>query len=275
MLKELTLSRTGSNLLTFVSHGDDTRVQTNNQMSPVPSPRAQKRIKLDSPSPPSSSRVPASTSSTEDNCSICLQPILDRTLLPACSHEFCFECILVWSGQFSSAFFLRYHPTLTLKDTSFRPKKGQSRRCPLCTQPLGGHLIHHIRSKYDYQKHYLPALRTSPPPGRLTQVTRRPPRPRVEREWGRHRQEREEADRLDRAIAKRRWIYQHHLYAKVSSLFAIPREVLIVCLLCLLARCIQFVHSLSAVPYSSAIRWLSRVYQSHDDVPTQGTARMD
>jgi hypothetical protein len=72
-------------------------------MSPVSSPRAQKRIKLDSPSPPSSSRVLASTSSTEDNCSICLQPILDRTILPACSHEFCFECILVWSGQSASS----------------------------------------------------------------------------------------------------------------------------------------------------------------------------
>ena len=33
-----------------------------------------------------------------DHCSICLQPISDRTLIPACSHEFCFECLLVWTG---------------------------------------------------------------------------------------------------------------------------------------------------------------------------------
>jgi E3 ubiquitin-protein ligase Topors len=41
-------------------------------------------------------------------------------------------------------------------------------------------------------------------------------RRRTEREWGRRqRREQEEADELDRAIAKRRWIYEHHLYAKV------------------------------------------------------------
>jgi Zinc finger, C3HC4 type (RING finger) len=34
----------------------------------------------------------------EHQCSICLQAILDRTVMPTCSHEFCFECILVWSG---------------------------------------------------------------------------------------------------------------------------------------------------------------------------------
>lgn len=33
-----------------------------------------------------------------DHCSICLQPISDRTVIPACSHEFCFECLLVWTG---------------------------------------------------------------------------------------------------------------------------------------------------------------------------------
>lgn len=34
----------------------------------------------------------------ENQCSICLQSILDCTVVPACSHEFCFECILVWIG---------------------------------------------------------------------------------------------------------------------------------------------------------------------------------
>ena len=37
----------------------------------------------------------------EDNCSICLQLILDRTVVPDCSHEFCFDCILTWSSEFS------------------------------------------------------------------------------------------------------------------------------------------------------------------------------
>lgn len=34
----------------------------------------------------------------EEHCSICLQPLSDRTIIPACSHEFCFECLLVWTG---------------------------------------------------------------------------------------------------------------------------------------------------------------------------------
>lgn len=35
----------------------------------------------------------------EEHCTICLQPLSDRTLLPACSHEFCFDCILMWTGS--------------------------------------------------------------------------------------------------------------------------------------------------------------------------------
>lgn len=35
----------------------------------------------------------------DDHCSICLQAFVDRTVIPSCSHEFCFECILVWSGE--------------------------------------------------------------------------------------------------------------------------------------------------------------------------------
>ena len=35
-----------------------------------------------------------------DHCSICLQLLLDRTVIPECSHEFCFECIVTWTGMF-------------------------------------------------------------------------------------------------------------------------------------------------------------------------------
>ncbi|TFY61587.1 hypothetical protein EVG20_g6997 [Dentipellis fragilis] len=129
-----------------------------------------------------------------DHCTICLQPIVDRTVIPTCSHEFCFECLALWAEQ--------------------------SRRCPLCSQSIGGYLIHHIRSKYDYQKHYLTPLRTSPPPlqaasGHASQAPahRRPSR--RERRWGRgEREQREQADALDRAISRRRWLYEHDLYAK-------------------------------------------------------------
>jgi len=47
-----------------------------------------------------------------------------------------------------------------------------------------------------------------------------------EREWGIRRRESDEADQLERSIAKRRWIYRHDLYAKVwlnefSSFFSV------------------------------------------------------
>ena len=35
-----------------------------------------------------------------EHCSICLQPYIDRTVIPNCSHEFCFECIMLWTGSF-------------------------------------------------------------------------------------------------------------------------------------------------------------------------------
>ncbi|KDR66930.1 hypothetical protein GALMADRAFT_232322 [Galerina marginata CBS 339.88] len=130
----------------------------------------------------------------ENNCSICLHTIVDRTVIPKCSHDFCFECLLVWTEQ--------------------------SRRCPLCSQGIGEYLIHSIRSRYDYRKHYLPPLRTSPPPSRpaqsitLLQTTRQNARRRREREWGTRNNESEEFDKLERSIVKRRWIYQHDLYAK-------------------------------------------------------------
>ncbi|KAJ6510821.1 hypothetical protein C8R45DRAFT_965289 [Mycena sanguinolenta] len=128
----------------------------------------------------------------EDRCSICLQEVIDRTIVPVCAHEFCFDCIIVWTEQ--------------------------SRRCPLCSQGTGPFLIHNIRSRFDYQKHYLNPLPTSPVPLQLLPLrTNRAPRrrPRESRQWGRRdRAESDEADRFERSIAKRRWIYEHDLYAK-------------------------------------------------------------
>lgn len=34
-----------------------------------------------------------------ENCSICLSNLEDRTVIPSCSHEFCFECLVVWTGN--------------------------------------------------------------------------------------------------------------------------------------------------------------------------------
>lgn len=133
---------------------------------------------------------------SDDNCSICLHSVVDRTVVPKCSHEFCFECLLVWTEQ--------------------------SRRCPLCSQPIGEYLIHSIRSRYDYRKHFLTPLRTSPAPivssqrnETLIDARRNARRRQREREWSRRDgDEREQADKLEVSIMKRRWIYQHDLYAK-------------------------------------------------------------
>lgn len=97
----------------------------------------------------------------------------------------------------------------------------QSRKCPLCSRSFDdSYFIHHIRSQYDYQKHYLLPLRSSPSLPLTAESRANALRnTRRERLWGRRqRQQRDEADQLERAIARRRWIYQHHLYAKVVSL---------------------------------------------------------
>ena len=112
--------------------------------------------------------------------------------------------------------------SLVVRETTYVSVE-QSRRCPLCSQAIGEYLIHSIRSRYDYRKHYLTPLRTSPPPPHLTrtnsvlQTTRQ--RRRREREWGTRARESDEADKLERSIARRRWIYRHDLYAKVCLTF--------------------------------------------------------
>ncbi|KAJ7578349.1 hypothetical protein C8J56DRAFT_797856 [Mycena floridula] len=127
----------------------------------------------------------------EEQCCICLASIQDRTILPSCSHEFCFTCIIPWLDK--------------------------KHKCPLCAQDIGDHIIHRIRSRLDYKKVWLVPLRTSPEPTRPTSMPSSRPRPRRrirERTWGSTREEREEMDRLDRAIEFRRGIYERGLYAK-------------------------------------------------------------
>lgn len=80
-----------------------------------------------------------------EHCVICLHEIRDRTILPCAHDRLCFECIFVWCQQ--------------------------SRKCPLCNAPIGPYLIHNFRSDYDYSKHYLTPLLSSPIPNNL------PPRP--------------------------------------------------------------------------------------------------
>ncbi|KDN52689.1 hypothetical protein K437DRAFT_253883 [Tilletiaria anomala UBC 951] len=79
----------------------------------------------------------ATSSDAEPFCLICLGLIVDRTILPSCSHgQFCFNCIHKWAA-------LR-------------------RTCPLCNAPMGPFLIHDIHGKHDYSRFYLrPAPETT------------------------------------------------------------------------------------------------------------------
>ena len=76
----------------------------------LPSPPL-KRIKLESSPEIDQSEAYKSTLDEadldEEHCSICLQPLSDRTLLPECSHEFCFDCILIWTGSCQCPFRFR------------------------------------------------------------------------------------------------------------------------------------------------------------------------
>jgi len=146
----------------------------------------------------------------DNQCSICLQQLTDRTLIPRCSHEFCFECLVIWTGMSMWSLCV---------SSSENHGTDQSRRCPLCAQGIGEYLIHNIRSKYDYTKYFLPPLRSDSPvlatTGPSSSNQRRPTR--RERQWGqRERREREVQDQLERSIKRRKWVYRHHLYAKVS-----------------------------------------------------------
>lgn len=183
------------------------------------SPPPTKRLKLESPvsePPHSSGKLSPKNDEEEDldsQCSICLQRLTDRTLIPRCSHEFCFECLVIWTGE--SAW--RWFHVFPLSENH---GTDQSRRCPLCAQGIGEYLIHNIRSIYDYTKYFLPPLRSTSPTlaaaGPSSSNQRRPVR--RERRWGQgERRERELQDQLERSITKRKWVYRHHLYARVSA----------------------------------------------------------
>lgn len=167
--------------------------------------------------------TPSTASVDLERCTICLEPFFDRTILPVCAHEFCFTCILRWAGACSPTDPARSSSRLTTHRST-----EQSCKCPLCARPFGDatdaadgdtlcrpYLIHHVRSKYDYQKYYLPPRPSSPPPGTSAQHRRR----QRARRWG-TRTQREVAveDELEQALARRRWVYAHDLYAKVRPL---------------------------------------------------------
>jgi hypothetical protein len=90
-----------------------------------------KRLKLESLSPTRTLENHEERSFSEEiadaeqehQCSICLEVILDRTVIPTCSHEFCFECLLVWSGVQYSLFSLlkMTHPRMIYRTIKTMP----------------------------------------------------------------------------------------------------------------------------------------------------------
>ena len=48
---------------------------------------------------PTSTTQDATNDAEPDACSICLHAFNDRTIIPTCAHEFCFDCILEWTGM--------------------------------------------------------------------------------------------------------------------------------------------------------------------------------
>ncbi|KAJ9105542.1 hypothetical protein QFC19_003524 [Naganishia cerealis] len=155
----------------------------------------------------------------QDLCVICLQAVRDATIVGECGHKiFCFECINVWANQ--------------------------SRKCPLCTRPMAPFLLHELDSPVGPTKFYLPPLPSIRPNPVSTQASfasssalhrhrvhrafhhrnsglvyshRDGLRGRGEDLWARVKREKQgmrEEDVLERAIARRREIYRHGLYAK-------------------------------------------------------------
>lgn len=65
---------------------------------------------------------PAAVELGGENCAICLEPVQDRCVLPKCFHScFCFSCILEW----------------------IRTQQG-TKQCPLCKLPLGSYILHSL-----------------------------------------------------------------------------------------------------------------------------------
>lgn len=87
------------------------------ESSPLPS-RSPSIVEVSPPHAPSKSDVVPVDEELDiegEHCSICLQRIADRTVVPTCSHEFCFECLLIWTGKY-----IRESLYLLLRDMQYR-----------------------------------------------------------------------------------------------------------------------------------------------------------
>ena len=145
----------------------------------------------------------------EKNCAICLEPVQDRCVLPKCFHScFCFRCILEW----------------------IRTQQG-TKRCPLCKVPLGPYILHSLdASEHDALQHVISKdsdsisstalgpssdeadLNTLEPPHASGRAIFEQARPSLDDI--RMRDERRFRQKQRAALAFRRHVYRHNLYAK-------------------------------------------------------------
>lgn len=152
---------------------------------------------------------PAVVELSEENCAICLEPVQDRCVLPKCFHScFCFSCILEW----------------------IRTQQG-TKHCPLCKLPLGSHILHSLdATDNDALKHVISkdsdsisqtvlmrlsdddAINTPELPNASSHMISEHAHPSLDdirlRDEGRFRQKQRAA------LAFRRHVYRHNLYAK-------------------------------------------------------------
>jgi hypothetical protein len=50
------------------------------------------------------SASPESDADSDGSCIICLQRIVDRTVLQCAHDQFCFECAILWTSTFGSSY---------------------------------------------------------------------------------------------------------------------------------------------------------------------------
>jgi hypothetical protein len=160
----------------------------------------------------------------EESCAICLQPLHDATLLPACGHKStCFTCILAWLATCNR----------------FPREIKDSRRCPLCNTPVGEWVVHRLEHSREGEKYWLPppigvgeedggsilrryGINAGTGSASSNARSSQSRRGRREPRWGPRRThvhaQSGAMDPLEQAIENRRKIYREGLYAKVRRL---------------------------------------------------------
>ncbi|PWN17922.1 hypothetical protein BCV69DRAFT_315045 [Microstroma glucosiphilum] len=172
----------------------------------------------------------------EESCLICLtSPIIDRSILPNCSHSlFCFRCILTWI-QVSSASYKGKARQGSPGGVAGEGDEEECRwgRCPLCNRGIGRYILHAVRrgrrGDVNWERWWLRRGEHTSGYGREDEEVQRAARRSILEERRRRRSRQDgatprnssrdttgkQAD-LDfaRQITQRRQIYSHGRYAK-------------------------------------------------------------